>query len=252
MLWRGLGVIAIVALVLGALMSPVRAQDDAQATIEALQTQVAELTTPTAVPRQPTHTPPAIRPTPTPDAISQYPSAVAEVASQDSATGCDEIGWALSRDDLKSGDLDGEQILHHVACVGGGAYSIQGCVDVTDRANGALLSPPSGSLWLMCLVRVTNVGSDAIDVNPLYFSLVTATNERNSTSFEPMVAFPTIEMLQAGSLPPDQYVDGVVYFAVNRADELPFRIEIEPLTFGLSEQERGIVIVEELLDPDDW
>lgn len=247
MLWRGLGVIAIVALVLVALMSPVRAQDDAQATIEALQTRVAELTTPTVVPRQPTATPSASSRTPTPEAGSRYPPAVAEIAAGDSATGCDEVAWAREADEL---ELEASRSSPFVACVGGGTYTMA-CFDLTEFAAGTFFSPSSGDLWLGCLVQVGNGGSTDIDVNPLYFSLVTAENERMNTSFEPMAAFPNAETLPAGSVPPDQYVEGWVYFIVNHTDEQPFRVEIAPLTFSLGEQARGVVIIDELLDLND-
>ena len=115
-----------------------------------------------------------------------------------------------------------------------------------------MVSPSSGSVWTTDHVRVTDVGFDAIDGNPLPYSRVTAAIARNGTNFGSTIAFPTIELLWAGSAAPDQRAEGVVDVVVDRADELPVRVEMEPLTFGVSEQERDIAIVEELLAPEDW
>lgn len=243
---RGIVVATVLPLLLGSLIGSARAQDDPQATIEALQTQVAELTTPTPTPRQRTPLPSTSRLTPTPEANSDLPPAVAEIARQDSSTGCDETGWGISSSD----DLTSEQSSHHAACVGGAAY-IVACIDVTQSADGGFFSPPSGSLWLGCLVRVINGGSDDVNVNPLYFSLVTADGRRETIDFEPMMALSDLDMLDAGSVPPDQYVEGFLFFTLDRDDEPPFRIEIEPLTFSLDDQKPGIVIIDELLDPSD-
>lgn len=246
---RGLVVALVFALLLGATMGEALAQDDAEATIEALQTQVAELTTPSPTPRQRTPTPSTSRPTLAGAGESRLPPAVAKIAEQDSETACDEIGWGLSADDINT-DRSIDRPEHHLACLGGAGYFVI-CMDVTESARGGLISPDAGSLWLACAVRVTNLGSEDVQVNPLDFDLVTAGGQRISTSFEPMVAFPDQEMLPPGAVPSDQYVEGWIYFVVDASDEQPFRIEIDPLTFSLGGQEQGVVIIEELVDPDD-
>jgi hypothetical protein len=192
----------------------------------------------------PTRTP-TPRPTVPPDPYADYPAAVASIARSDSATECDEIGWSVNPASYSEDDFE------HVASCAFPMVYVAACADVTSAARGAMFGGPSGGdVWIACTVFVGNAGTDSEVISPFDFALVTGSNHRYNTSFDPIVVFPSAEVLEPITLPPDQNTSGTIWFVVSRSDATPFRIEIEPPF--LSGAEPGVIIMDYLLDVDEF
>ena len=217
-----------------------------QQTISALETQVATLEANESESRNA-----AIRPTPTVATRStnsnRYPEAVQEVVNQDSATECDEVGWAPTDPDVEP------EVPRNYVCLGGAVY-LAACVDVTDVASNSFWEPSPGHVWVACFLQVGNLGSSEFYVTSFDFTLVTASNSRVSQSIEPAVAFPDAEIFYGGDVPPDQNISGTIWFDLTRSQgtSTPYRIEIDPPSFGLNGDDGGVIIIEELIEPQDF
>jgi hypothetical protein len=200
-----------------------------EATIAALQTEIASLESGTPAATEPvTPEPTATRTAPKATSTPNYPSAVASLVRSDSASRCDRIGWNIW--DEVGGYVDdansnGE---HYAACGGDLGYSV-GCIIST--VGDYYAAPAEGNVWVFCEVFAYNGGYDSAVVSPADFTLIDANNRRAFIDFTALTMVRADEVFPSMSLFPEQSVSGYVAFEVRSSAEGPLRIEIDS-SFG--------------------
>jgi hypothetical protein len=169
---------------------------------------------------------------------------VAEWESQDSATECDEIGWAVvTLTDVQAFDSNTSGRCHYISIYGEGGYA---AVCGTDSGD-SLFNPSSGDTWIVCLVQAINVGTDSIDVSMFDFSLVTNAGRKFDAEITPLVNKDSDDMFSTQTLREGQSTQGLISFVVPTTAELPYTIEIDPLlNFSLSPVEPSVIVIGEL------
>jgi len=207
---------------------------DYQATIEAQQTTIASLTTPT-----PTGTPHLASPQAT--AVSR--SLIQTAIDRDSLTGCDEIGWSVG-DEYREGDDPND---HYPACLEAlGLYYFAMCGDLTDAA-GSFPEFSAGDTWIACRIQVTNAGTTGVALGVDDFALIAENGHRNPVALTVMNAYPSLfEGFPATTLRPnpEQYLSGWLLFVVT--EPTPYLLEIAPEA-GLATNSVATIIVDRLM-----
>lgn len=224
-----------------------------EATIAALQTEVASAAgakaespaIPTTAPSiAPTNTPtstPTKTPTRIPTATStRLPDAIDSYVRADSATTCDEIGWSMP---IKTDDLTESQIQHHAACAGQ-KVTVAHCEYLTASMVSSFWAPSPSEKWIVCYVAVFNVGSSTTSVNALDFALVSSSNTRYSSSFEPLINAMS-NALSFEMLPAGQNVSGLIAFVVPSSFSAPARLEMAD-SFSFSSTSTAVIILDSI------
>ena len=175
--------------------------------------------------------------------VSAQSSGSADLRSwerKDSSTTCDEIGWNL--DGSYSGSMDDEDFfVHHAACVGSVAY-VAFCGTIA--GDGMFFEPPSGQLWIACLVMAANAGSSDVTVSLFDFSLVGANGRKYDQDFMAQASLDASRMFSTATLRQGQNVDGLIAFSVPKSGAAPFTLEIDPmLNFSLGGSDPGYIVI---------
>jgi hypothetical protein len=218
-----------------------------EATIAALQTEIAALesgtpaATETPIP-EPTAT---LTKTATAKATStpSYPSAVAKLAREDSASRCDRIGWNIW-DGFGDYVADADSSVEHYAACGGDIGYSAGCIIST--LGDSYIAPAEGNIWVLCEVFAYNGGYDSVLVSPADFTLVDTNNRRYEIDFTALTMVRADEVLPTGSVLPDQSVSGYVAFEVRSSAARPLRIEIEPFLDSSFGSKPAVIILDPL------
>jgi hypothetical protein len=217
-----------------------------EATIAALQTEIAALesgtppATETPIAQLTASPKPANTPKPKATSTPAYPSAVAALVSEDSATTCDRIGWNVwNRSGKVASDAE-SKFQHYLACGESLGYSV-GCVIST--GSDAYFGPSAGNVWVLCNVLAINAGSESAFVSPFDFTLVDANNRRHDIDYMALTMVSASEMFPSDSVPPDQSVSGYVAFEIPSSAAKPIRIEINALLdYSLSSESLVIIL----------
>lgn len=205
--------------------------EDLQATISALETQVAKST--------PSPTP---KPKITPTATSKYSGSVQSFVDEDSALDCDRIGWNMGQNDFEN--LTESKLQHHASCTDDGMFYAAVCARTTDISDNPFLGPADGNEWLICIMAVANMNAQFGLVSPFDFAIIDSSNRRYETSFMAYGVLDQSAALQVTTLSKDQNTQGAIVFEVPKYTNGTLRLEIGTTTFGLSEP--GVIILDPL------
>lgn len=245
MRWRDLLLAALLLSIVGirwgytpSMAASPTATPNYKATISALETQVAGLSTPT--PRATSTPTPRPTLTPTLSVYDKYPRVIADIARQDSPMFCDRIGWGISA----SGADFQTRWRFYSAC--GSVLTIAAiCVKQTD-SYGVMPAPRSGNQWILCSVSIGNHGVEPLLIGPTDFRLISVDGVR----FSPMTPYslaPHIsQVLYDDLLPPDQFAMGWIGFEVWNPIEEPVRLEMNNPFVPDGTDEPLIIIIERL------
>lgn len=206
--------------------------DELEATIAALETQVA------ANDPSPTATP---KPTSTP--ASRYASPIQEFVDEDSATQCDHIGWNLDAKNIEN--LSEAQYKHYASCTDDGMLYAALCARNNDGTDNPFLGPAEGNEWLICYIIVGNLNAQFGLVSPFDFAIIDANNRRYETSFMAYAILEQSAALQVTTLSQGQNTQGAIVFEIPKTTTGTLRLEIGTTSFGL--REPGVIILDPLL-----
>ncbi len=190
-----------------------------EATIIALQTDIAAVKSGTPA-RTKTATPrPTATSTPAPTAtiaVANLPESLQVLAEEDSTTRCDHIGWNAVTPDFETPPDFIDNYDHYGACSGDLTYAVS-CTIASSAWVEA--DPPLGEFWIACNLVVFNRGDTASNINPYQFVLFDARGVQHLAAQPVYGSEASDQPFLGGPVQPNDYLQGILLFSAAEGQE---------------------------------